>query len=32
VKSERERWTCKTCGGTIDVHHYRCSVCGKEPE
>ena len=22
VKSERERWTCKACGGTIDVHHY----------
>ena len=31
VKSERERWTCKTCGGTIDVHKYRCSVCGKQP-
>jgi hypothetical protein len=32
VKSERERWTCKTCGMTIDVHHYRCSACGKVPE
>jgi hypothetical protein len=32
VRSEREHWTCKTCGGTVDVHHYRCSVCGKEPE
>jgi len=32
VKSERERWTCTTCGGTIDVHHYRCSACGKETE
>jgi tRNA G26 N,N-dimethylase Trm1 len=32
VKSERERWTCKACGGTIDVHHYRCSACGKVPE
>jgi hypothetical protein len=32
VKAERERWTCKACGGTIDVHHSRCSVCGKEPE
>jgi hypothetical protein len=32
VKSERERWTCKACGGTIDIHHYRCSLCGKEPE
>ncbi len=32
VASERERWTCKTCGGTIDVHHHRCSACGEEPE
>jgi hypothetical protein len=32
VISERERWTCKACGGTIDVHHYRCTGCGKEPE
>lgn len=30
VKTERERWTCTTCGGTIDVHHRRCSACGKE--
>src|SRR5512137_2416920 len=30
VKSERERWTCRTCGGTIDVHHGKCSACGKE--
>jgi hypothetical protein len=32
VKSERERWTCRACGRTIDVHHYCCSACGKEPE
>jgi hypothetical protein len=32
VKSERERWTCTACGGTVNVHHYRCSVCGKVPE
>lgn len=32
VKSERERWTCTACGGTIDIHHYRCSACGKELE
>ena len=32
VKSKRERWACKACGGTVDVHHHRCSVCGKEPE
>jgi hypothetical protein len=32
VKSEKERWTCTACGGTVDVHHYRCSACRKEPE
>jgi len=32
VRSERERWSCKACGGTIDIHHYRCSECGREPE
>jgi hypothetical protein len=32
VKSERERWTCTACGGTMDVHHCRCSSCGKIPE
>jgi len=32
VRNERKRWTCTSCGGTIDVHHYRCSACGKEPE
>jgi hypothetical protein len=30
LKAERERWTCKECGGVIDVHHRRCSVCGRE--
>jgi hypothetical protein len=32
VRTERDRWTCKTCGGTIDIHHGQCSVCGKERE
>jgi Protein of unknown function (DUF3795) len=32
VRSERKRWTCGVCGGTVDVHHYRCSACGKEQE
>jgi hypothetical protein len=32
VKTERERWTCTACGGTIDVHHGCCSSCGKERE
>lgn len=30
VRSERERWTCRHCGGTIDVHYRRCSSCGEE--
>ena len=30
VMTEREHWTCRFCGGTIDVHHGRCSLCGKE--
>ncbi|MEI7857063.1 MAG: DUF3795 domain-containing protein [Methanomicrobiales archaeon] len=32
VRTERERWTCPACGGTIDVHHGKCSVCGKGRE
>ena len=28
VRIERDRWTCTACGGTINVHHRRCSVCG----
>ena len=32
VRIERDRWTCKTCGGTIDVHHGRCAACGKARE
>ncbi|MDP3397251.1 MAG: DUF3795 domain-containing protein [Methanoregula sp.] len=32
VKTERERWTCKACRGTIDVHHGKCAICGKERE
>lgn len=32
IKTERERWTCKTCGGIIDVHHGCCCSCGKERE
>ncbi|PKL64595.1 MAG: hypothetical protein CVV32_07945 [Methanomicrobiales archaeon HGW-Methanomicrobiales-3] len=32
VKRERERWTCTSCGGTIDVHHKKCADCGKDRE
>ena len=32
VRAEQERWTCRACSGTIDVHHGRCSKCGKERE
>jgi len=32
VRTERERWTCRACGGTIDVHHRKCADCGRERE
>ena len=32
VKNEKKRWTCTSCGGTIDVHHGLCSSCDKEHE
>lgn len=32
VKTERERWTCPACGGTINVHRGKCAACGKERE
>lgn len=32
VKAERERWTCRSCGGTINVHRGRCASCGRERE
>jgi hypothetical protein len=32
IKTERMRWTCNGCGGTIDVHLGRCSSCGKKKE
>lgn len=32
VKTERERWTCTACGGTINVHRAKCSVCEMERE
>jgi hypothetical protein len=32
VKSEQERWTCRACGGIVNVHRGRCTSCGKEHE
>jgi len=32
VKTERERWTCPACGGTINVHRWKCAACEKERE
>jgi rubrerythrin len=29
LKSEKAKWTCPFCGGTICVHRGSCSVCGK---
>jgi ribosomal protein L37AE/L43A len=28
----RERWTCPECGGTINVHRWRCEGCGRGRE
>ncbi len=30
LSSENKRWECKSCGGTINVHHKVCDICGKE--
>lgn len=29
LQAQKERFTCKFCGGMIDQHHQRCSECGK---
>ena len=31
VEKENERWRCRACGGTINVHRGVCYECGKEP-
>jgi hypothetical protein len=28
LQAQKERFTCKSCGGIIDQHHRRCSECG----
>jgi hypothetical protein len=30
VESEKTRWSCSVCGGTICVHKGFCSSCGKK--
>lgn len=30
LRRQRERWTCKDCGGPISVHDGVCAGCGKE--
>ena len=30
VKNEKVRWTCPKCGGTINVHRWKCFDCGAE--
>ena len=32
VEKEKERWRCRTCGGTICVHRWMCPVCGAPRE
>lgn len=29
---ETERWTCRTCGGTLCVHKNECPACNGKPE
>jgi hypothetical protein len=32
LKSEKEKWQCPGCGGTVNVHRGICSACGmKKP-
>ena len=30
IAQETTRWTCKHCGGTINVHKAKCSLCEEE--
>ncbi|HNU96261.1 MAG TPA: DUF3795 domain-containing protein [Candidatus Magasanikbacteria bacterium] len=30
IKKEKEKWTCKKCGGTICVHRKLCLKCGNK--
>lgn len=30
-EQQKELFTCKHCDGVIDVHHRKCSECGKSP-
>ena len=27
LRTQKERFTCKSCGGVIDQHHKKCSEC-----
>jgi hypothetical protein len=29
VATEKERWRCRACGGTVNVHRGRCAGCGR---
>lgn len=29
LERQRQKWTCKTCGGVVSVHTGICSGCGK---
>ena len=29
LDDQKEKWTCKECGGVVSVHDDICSVCGK---
>ena len=32
LESQRQRWTCTNCGGTVCVHRARCLACGVDKQ
>lgn len=28
LQFQKERWTCKACGGQVVFYHYTCTTCG----
>jgi hypothetical protein len=30
IQKEKERWTCRECGGVVSVHRKECLYCGTE--
>ena len=30
LEFQKQRWRCRSCGGTVYFYYYRCNTCGKE--